>query len=914
IQELSVPAPLRRLMEEVITTAAVLHDLPTADPTEHEAGPVARDPFAIDEAALEHSLVVALFGDDGAAGSLELTGDRRDDMQGDGALRVRWPQLRDHRLFTRQLEQLSKLSEAHLQRGGRVLPNPLWRPLTEDMRDLIGGDGPLLTVHPLGGCAMADDAAKGVVDDCGRVFCGDGSAVHDGLVVLDGAIVPRALGINPALTIAALALRALSRLRREWGLGRAHADRCARPLTRPRWRTPPVATAPVPTEIEVVERMHGDVVLIDRAGARKPLHAEVTLRFGPVPVRSLMPGVLPVAEGWLRLYDRSQYRELDRRASDHDRRRKAAPQLELPLAGNLHLFEREASSARERCRRARCAYLRNRGLRDAWDGFVGFLHRLRRDGFTSAANPLTGLRKMIDLVNALATRAGEVRTLRYELKVTDPQAVAGNAFPKLQKLTLRKRLTYAHRANPWQQLMEAELRMEGLAPEHGAPLLELDPEYFASEQAAAPLVRVVRQQDQPSALADLGSFALYLARMLATIHFWSLRKPDAPGTAAPNLLPGPIARCAAPPEITELEAGVSADGAPVRMRLTRYRRRSGAQPVLLIHGYSASGTTFTHPAVRPSLARYLWDLGFDVWVADLRTSAGLPSARLPWSFEDVACADIPLAVDHLWRATGQRVDVVAHCMGAAMFGMAVLLPPEPGDRFFRERAELPQRVRRAVLSQVGPALQLTPANTLRGFVMRYLRHMLPATEYAFRPAPAAGRMDALLDRLLATLPYPRAEWDIANPPWAFWRRTPWLTTRLRMDALFGRVFNLENVPRRVLAHIDDLFGRINLETAAQPIQFAQWREITLRDGRRLLNGSAVGARWTFPTLSLHAENNGLADFATKALMEEVFRPLLTEQELLQTVALPGVGHQDVLLGTAAARMPCFDRMARFLLR
>jgi cholesterol oxidase len=69
--------------------------------------------------------------------------------------------------------------------------------------------GPLskfMTVHPLGGCPMADDPDRGVVDDAGRVHG------YPGLHVLDGSIVPTALGVNPSKTIAALAERGAARL------------------------------------------------------------------------------------------------------------------------------------------------------------------------------------------------------------------------------------------------------------------------------------------------------------------------------------------------------------------------------------------------------------------------------------------------------------------------------------------------------------------------------------------------------------------------------------------------------------------------------------------------------------------------------------------------------------------------------
>ena len=59
----------------------------------------------------------------------------------------------------------------------------------------------LITPHPLGGCNMGNTKSDGVVDARGEVFG------YEGLYVMDGAAVPRALGLNPSRTIAALAER-----------------------------------------------------------------------------------------------------------------------------------------------------------------------------------------------------------------------------------------------------------------------------------------------------------------------------------------------------------------------------------------------------------------------------------------------------------------------------------------------------------------------------------------------------------------------------------------------------------------------------------------------------------------------------------------------------------------------------------
>lgn len=55
------------------------------------------------------------------------------------------------------------------------------------------------TAHILGGCVMSDSPAEGVIDRNGQVHG------YQNLYVIDGSIIPVNLGVNPSLTITAVA-------------------------------------------------------------------------------------------------------------------------------------------------------------------------------------------------------------------------------------------------------------------------------------------------------------------------------------------------------------------------------------------------------------------------------------------------------------------------------------------------------------------------------------------------------------------------------------------------------------------------------------------------------------------------------------------------------------------------------------
>lgn len=72
------------------------------------------------------------------------------------------------------------------------------------------------TAHILGGCGIGSGPENGVIDSSGRVFG------HDGLYVMDGSMIGANLGVNPSLTITALAEHVCSRIpaKEDWTLER----------------------------------------------------------------------------------------------------------------------------------------------------------------------------------------------------------------------------------------------------------------------------------------------------------------------------------------------------------------------------------------------------------------------------------------------------------------------------------------------------------------------------------------------------------------------------------------------------------------------------------------------------------------------------------------------------------------------
>jgi cholesterol oxidase len=126
------------------------------------------------------AIPLLLMGRDVPNGRITLAGKNRN------WLRLDWKQEASRAFFSRAEATAKEWAD---QLGGKLQKNPL---------SYFGRN---ITVHPLGGCPMADNREEGVVDPWGRVFD------YPGLYVADGSVMPGPIGVNPALTIAAVADR-----------------------------------------------------------------------------------------------------------------------------------------------------------------------------------------------------------------------------------------------------------------------------------------------------------------------------------------------------------------------------------------------------------------------------------------------------------------------------------------------------------------------------------------------------------------------------------------------------------------------------------------------------------------------------------------------------------------------------------
>ncbi|MBN3897988.1 MAG: GMC family oxidoreductase [Nostoc sp. NOS(2021)] len=234
IEEGSLPGGLAGILPQTFAVAAQIlgkdTDSGISDRMEEKIREVESLTHGAYTGAVRNTQTYLVMTHDDAAGQMYLENDR---------LRIKWKGVGSQPIFQRANNRLTEATQAL---GGTQIPNPIWS-------NFFNHD--LITVHPLGGCILAEDAEHGVVNHKGQVFASNqGTKVYENLYVADGSVIPRTLGVNPLLTISAIVERCCALIAKDRGWT-INYDFTTLPIATD------VTTAPATVGIQFTETMRG---------------------------------------------------------------------------------------------------------------------------------------------------------------------------------------------------------------------------------------------------------------------------------------------------------------------------------------------------------------------------------------------------------------------------------------------------------------------------------------------------------------------------------------------------------------------------------------------------------------------------------------------------------------------------------
>jgi len=478
-----------------------------------------------------------------------------------------------------------------------------------------------LTVHPLGGCTMGDDATRGVTDRLGQVYVDNtGTECYRGLVVADGSLIPNSLGVNPFLTIAALAEHNIAIVLDRMFSGSPEAF--------PPEIDTAAETASAPSRLVITETMSGRLAAKDGTGQLKPT-APVTLLAKITLGQSCVFEPQPVEGGFMTsaLSEEREYWRIQKGATislfEPSSRESNGDDAVVYGAARMEYRGEVASKSGRRLQFLIWKNVFGPGAEAVPDFFgtaVGYIRILDSGGDVAIGRLRLSVEDLVAMVN----------TARVE--PTTPLAVVGwlnGVYSAVEQ----------HSQDDWDQaaaigaLLSSIVDASGLSAE-------------AADKIASQTARIVESGTTPVERSDDAP------PMLSAVEFKA--------SSVPEYLADRNRRY----HVGERYAGELLTENIRLVRLFSPSRQGGGDPVILAPGFGVS-TRSLHPlSRRVTLATTLADRGYDVWLFDYRSSPDLGGARSPFRLEDIALSDWPTAVAHVHQECKSRPRVFAHCLGA----------------------------------------------------------------------------------------------------------------------------------------------------------------------------------------------------------------------------------------------------------
>jgi len=581
-----------------------------------------------------------------------------------GSVIVDWPNAGKCDALKNHHTTLARVNDAV---QGQLIKNPLWG-------DAFGNK--LITVHPLGGCRMADQHSNGVVNHKGQVFnCESNNSVYDDLYICDGSVIPGAIGVNPLLTISALAERCCALLAQErgWSIDYQVGGRSSNPTaSRMLSDQPSGLVAPELNQSAVTEDELDAVSSADD----KTLWQNIKSSSNAVIKRHDKPfrASFEFTETMIGFVGQTNNNHTQTTLSKRDYQRAYAEGRSqanrLQLTMTIHVPEmRELSQDRH------------------------YVCQINQGQVTIAEQSMSiksgSFRLLIPDENNV-----ESWLMLYQLEFNDQHN-------RPVRLCGRKTFHCTEESHWWTDLTSLEIDIFSLekAEKNDSPkrvysgvaelklqdLIKMANSFetklgngVLKRILGKPLYALVKASDATDTIKDsvsmvylaklaisLGETAFYAyGGLLSTLNNFPQKELEN-YTSRPHIKPKHF------PLIT------TEDGSTIR--LTRYQaerkseRQDTLSPVILANGMGVTASSFATDTVKYNLVEYLTNHGREVWLFDYRASADSGASTQSFTVDDIAKYDWPAAINFVnQHSKTDQVQIVAHCVGSMSLMMSLL--------------------------------------------------------------------------------------------------------------------------------------------------------------------------------------------------------------------------------------------------
>ncbi len=562
---------------------------------------------------------------------------------------------------------------------GQLIKNPLWG-------DAFGNK--LITVHPLGGCRMADDYHSGVVNHRSQVFdCDDDNSVYHGLYICDGSVLPGAIGVNPLLTISALAERCCELIAEQWGWNIDYQSK-AKSSNMP---------SKSPTSVE----------------QSKP---------------SAKPDISSIfADETAQLaYEIEQLQEVQMGANSANDKKKLRRLISQAATTLLNIHDDTLITTFD-FTESMCGYVGQNNNHRAQEVLTKRDYQRAYAGGRSVENSLQ-LKMTIQIPEVHQL----IKDRHYSCKVKSGEVIlAGERLP-INSGTFQLLIPNADAIESWLMLYQinfedkngADLKLCGRKTLHSAEgshwwtdLSTLNVDIFTTDKRAPKrlysgiieltlqdmikmastfdaklgggvlrkllgnnLYRLFKLTGNARAIeSSIGTY--YLTKLAASLGETVFRAYGGLLSTLNNYPSKDLAEYVPPTSITpEMFPLIeTADGSTIK--LTRYRSKTQDSatsshnhwPIILAPGMGVKACSFAAQTVDCNLVDFLTRQGRDVWLFDYRASADSGVSHRPFTIDDIAKYDWPAAIDFVAKhSEASQVQIVAHCVGSLSLLMSLI--------------------------------------------------------------------------------------------------------------------------------------------------------------------------------------------------------------------------------------------------